>query len=571
MPQSGNREVAVKTKRKKTPGKKGIRLFAVMAILALAPLIASIGIISTVSSSVVRDNLEENTKNTLMIVANNLASYCYDNEITAMNAANYYEYIDSLKPYDIEMAIIAEGMPCTTSIKNENDYRIREIPLGLDIHADGEALGQGFYDRNVEIDGKAYYGYYVPIKADGRIIAVAFAGELQENVIGQIRNVIAIFVVIAAVLVLVFMVIVLLFSRNLSRLFDRIGRRLNALSGGDLSRQKAESSPVRELGMLLDTTDTMQQKLSATIGDVTRASEKLTDDIREVTTLSENSANKARQISSSMDRLSESTVTMDENVRNINDQMIEIGNCVNDISESVEGLYSSSDKTLQTNNEAMAYMDTIMKNSVKSVEAVNDIQEQIRQTNASIAEIDQAVELILEIAEQTNLLSLNASIEAARAGEMGKGFAVVALEIRKLSEQSGKGAEMIKDVAQTINDKSKKSVQLADIVHEIIQSEQDSVSRSQAKFAEHSEDIHQSVEEIRSIAEKTEYLLQYKEMITGSVQELNNFSRENAANHEEVNENIGQIIAEVQRVNEHCKKMNDMALEMGQSVAYFKR
>lgn len=561
----------MKTKRKKTPGKKGIRLFAVMAILALAPLIASIGIISTVSASVVRDNLEENTKNTLMIVANNLASYCYDNEITAINASNYYEYIDSLKPYDIEMAIIAEGMPCTTSIKSENDYRIREIPLGLDIHADREALEQGFYDRNVEIDGRVYYGYYVPIKTDGKIIAIAFAGKLQENVIGQIRNVIAIFVMIAAVLVLVFMVIVLLFSRNLSRLFDRIGRRLNALSGGDLSRQKAESSPVRELGMLLDTTDTMQQKLSVTIGDVTKASEKLTDDIREVTTLSENSANKARQISSSMDRLSESTVTMDENVRNINDQMIEIGNCVNDISESVEGLYSSSDKTLQTNNEAMAYMDTIMKNSVKSVEAVADIQEQIRQTNASIAEIDQAVELILEIAEQTNLLSLNASIEAARAGEMGKGFAVVALEIRKLSEQSGKGAEMIKDVAQTINDKSKKSVQLADIVHEIIQSEQDSVSRSQAKFAEHSEDIHQSVEEIRSIAEKTEYLLQYKEMITGSVQELNNFSRENAANHEEVNENIGQIIAEVQRVNEHCKKMNDMALEMGQSVAYFKR
>lgn len=557
----------MKRERKKTPGKKGIRLFAVMAILSLAPLIASIGIISTVSASVVRDNLEENTKNTLMIVANNLASYCYDNEITAMNASNYYEYIDSLKPYDIEMAIIAEGMPCTTSIKSENDYRIREIPLG----PDSEALEQGYYDRNVEIDGKVYYGYYVPIKADGRIIAVAFAGERQENVIGQIRNVIAIFVVIAAVLVLVFMVIVLLFSRNLSRLFDRIGRRINALSEGDLSRQKAESSPVRELGMLLDTTDTMQQKLSATIGDVTDASEKLTDDIREVTTLSENSANKARQISSSVDRLSESTVTMDENVRNINEQMMEIGKCVNDISESVEGLYSSSDKTLQTNNEAMAYMDAIMKNSVKSVEAVSDIQEQIRQTNASIAEIDQAVELILEIAEQTNLLSLNASIEAARAGEMGKGFAVVALEIRKLSEQSGRGAEMIKDVAQTISAKSQKSVQLADIVHEIIQSEQDNVSRTQAKFAEHSEDIHQSVEEIRSIAEKTEHLLQYKETVIGNVQELNSFSRENAADQEEVNENIGQIIAEVQRVNEHCRKMNDMAREMGQSVAYFKR
>lgn len=566
----------MRTKSKKNPvkkvkaRKKGIRLFAVMALLSLAPLIASIGIISIVSATVVRDNLEKNTRNTLMIVANNLASYCYDNEITAINASNYYEYIDSLKPYDIEMAIIADGMPCTTSIKNENDYRIREIPLKLDIDADREVLEQGFYDRDVEIDGRGYYGYYVPIKADGRLIAIAFAGELQGNVTGQIRNVAAIFVAVALVLVSVFVFIVLLFSRNLSKLFGRITRRLNALSEGDLSRQEAGKSSVRELNMLLTTADAMQQKLSATIGDVTAVSEKLTDDIREVTELSKKSAGKARQISSSVERLSESSVTMDENIQNINEQILEIGNCVNDISDSVEGLYASSHKTLQTNNEAMAYMDSIMKDSERSVEAVTDIQEQIRQTNSSIAEIDQAVELILSIAEQTNLLSLNASIEAARAGEMGKGFAVVAQEIRNLSEQSGKGAEMIKDVARSINEKSQRSVQLADIVHEIILSEQDSVSKTQAKFTEHSQDIHQSAEDIRSIADKTEYLLQYKETIIGNVQELNSFSKQNAANHEEVNENIGQIIAEVQRVDEHCGKMDDMAQKLGQSVSYFR-
>ena len=82
----------MKTKSKKE--RRRIRLFAVMALLSLAPLAASTGIVSLVSAGGGRDNLEKSTQNTLMIAANNLASYCYDNEITAVNAANYYEYID---------------------------------------------------------------------------------------------------------------------------------------------------------------------------------------------------------------------------------------------------------------------------------------------------------------------------------------------------------------------------------------------------------------------------------------------------------------------------------------------
>ena len=31
------------------------------------------------------------------------------------------------------MAILADGIPATTSIKNENDYRIREIPMDQDL------------------------------------------------------------------------------------------------------------------------------------------------------------------------------------------------------------------------------------------------------------------------------------------------------------------------------------------------------------------------------------------------------------------------------------------------------
>ena len=60
---------------------------------------------------------EGSVQTTLHVTADNLAKYCKENEITAMNASGYYEYLDSLKEEGLEMAILADGIPATTSIK----------------------------------------------------------------------------------------------------------------------------------------------------------------------------------------------------------------------------------------------------------------------------------------------------------------------------------------------------------------------------------------------------------------------------------------------------------------------
>ena len=140
-----------------------MNFYAVLVGCSLIPLIISTVIISVFSSYIIKANLEKDAENALLIAANDLASYCYDNEITAMNATDYYEYIDSLQKHDIELAIIAEGTPCTTSIKNENGYRVREISLSLNIEADRAILENGYYDKNVMVDDNVYFGYYLPM------------------------------------------------------------------------------------------------------------------------------------------------------------------------------------------------------------------------------------------------------------------------------------------------------------------------------------------------------------------------------------------------------------------------
>ncbi len=105
--------------------------------------------------------------------------------------------------------------------------------------------------------------------------------------------------------------------------------------------------------------------------------------------------------------------------------------------ERAEAALVKVTNAIRENAEGMARIKT----------AVDQSAVKVAELGAKGEQIGAIVETIDDIAEQTNLLALNAAIEAARAGEMGKGFAVVADEVRKLAERSGRAT---KEIAQLI-------------------------------------------------------------------------------------------------------------------------
>ena len=546
------------------------KLFTLLLCISVVPLVLAVAFVSVFALRITKSNMEESVKNTLFVAANNLANHCKENEITAMNASNYYDYLDSLKDNDIEMAILAEGMPCTTSIKNENDYRIREIQFQIDIFADEETLKNGYFEENVLIDGKLYYAYCLPIFLDGEMVAVAFAGELQEVVSGAVNKIVTTLVLTAVVLVIIFAAIVLLLSRGLLKSFGAVEHKIVAMSRGDLGNAEVRKSSVKEMESLMDQAEHMRANLSEVLGEVKSMTRNLAVSVAEITASSESSNSRAEQITFAAEELATSTGAMAENVQDISTQMQEIDNCVNDISGSVDLLTESAEHIHKISQVTKDEMQSIGEGNRKFVEEIGEITLQIKETNASIAEINQAVELILDISSNTSLLSLNASIEAARAGEAGRGFAVVAEEIRHLSEQSAEGAEVIRSLAAKMIHMSDRSVELINGVQGRILQEQETIQVAQKKYDELSADISRSVDEIKAIAAKTENLSEYKEKVLENIEGLSAISEENAAGSEEVNANIHEIISEVQNVNKNCIDMNEMAKSLEQSVAYFK-
>ena len=556
-----------KVKKQKTPKKQGCSLFLLLMLLALAPVVLATVILSTTSLHLTRTNLEGSVQTTLHVTADNLAKYCKENEITAMNASSYYEYLDSLKEEDLEMAILADGIPATTSIKNENDYRIREIPMDQDLVSGGGT--EGYYDKNVVIEGNAYYGYYIPIMNDGRITAVAFAAERKKDITDALWEIEVVFLICAVGMVLLFGAICFFLSRALSSRMKETGARVDALAEGDLSAQKESHSIVREIRNLLLNTSQMQRNLAQVIGGVQEISGELLNSVRQVAEGSNATMEQAEQISQAVDQLSAAAEEMAGNVQNISDRMDEIGAAVNDISASAGQLQKDSEEMQDNSRKAGEGMEKIMTGSSRSVESVDTITSKIRETNDYIEKIDEAVALIFSISGQTNLLSLNASIEAARAGEAGRGFAVVAEEIRKLSEQSAAGAEQIKELAQGIMEKSGETVEQADVVKDIIREEQDYIIATREQYQQLEQSIRHSAEEIRKIAGETRHLSQQKEDILGNIGSLSAISEENAANNQQVNANIDEILTQIQTVGANCDKMKQISGELENSVAYF--
>jgi hypothetical protein len=112
--------------------------------------------------------------------------------------------------------------------------------------------------------------------------------------------------------------------------------------------------------------------------------------------------------------------------------------------EMAQNVASSTEETTATVQEMSSTAEHLAKKQNELLDISLEMLEQIKKTSSIL-------DFINEVAVTSNLLGLNAAIEAARAGEQGRGFTVVAEEIRKMSYNSARSVQDIREILNHID------------------------------------------------------------------------------------------------------------------------
>jgi methyl-accepting chemotaxis protein len=189
------------------------------------------------------------------------------------------------------------------------------------------------------------------------------------------------------------------------------------------------------------------------------------------------------------------------------------------IGQSMATMTRSVADNAEISSDARSGTDAVRSSIQSSSEGMQRMNAVIADIKASADRTAQILETIDQIAFQTNLLALNASVEAARAGEAGRGFAVVAEEVRNLAQRSAEASQTTADM----------------------------LAESQAQ-------ADRGVEEAAAVASQLQEIVRQVEGLDELVARVAAASREQTADLERVNGEVGDMEAVIQSVSSSAEE-----------------
>lgn len=431
--------------------------------------------------------------------------------------------------------------------------------------------GDTYFTTNANVNGEAYYGYYIPIMKNNEYVGASFTGipqaEANATITSSIIKIVSWVIGCGIIATVIAFVLVRKMVKSIKGLEETIGTLLDNDLATEHEKYEFEHDEIEELN---NSAIDFSEHLRNIVNKIKKASNELKEIAVDLNDNAQFTNDTCGQISDAVESVAQGAISQAEDTTNAAQNISEMSEELGRIKTNANDLHNIANSMDNVKNNALNTLVELQKVNGVMADEISSTSNQVNATSESVEQIKKAVEMIQDIADQTKLLSLNASIEAAHAGEHGKGFAVVAEEIGKLASQSAQSSDEIEEILKQLVKNYDVIIQNVKSTSDNMEVQNDKLVETQNVFTALEKDIDGTVKRIAEIDSMVESLDGEICKMVDMISNLSAISEENSASTEQTNAAIEELKATIELVAEKAQNVDRSADELMQEVNVFK-
>lgn len=439
---------------------------------------------------------------------------------------------------------------------------------------DGAKNGKDQFSRwYAEVQGIWTYDIMAPIYKDGQLYGVMDIGVPESGITSIISGVVFYQILIAIVSFIAVAVCMYFVIHKISAAINTLSSLVEKTSALDFSSDEKDhhlDNRNDELGLMSTSINDMRSRLRDVNISILNTSETLLDSSTVLSHISEENVQSTDEITAAIDEMAKATEEQALDTEKGATQVNQLAADIDQVLTSTKKIVSMTESMDTLSSKGVHTVVSLESWAVKNKESSEKVSSIVRNVDQNSADISSIVNTITEIASQTNLLALNASIESARAGEAGRGFAVVADEIRKLSEQTSKATEDIKQKIEAIQVISKNAVSEITESLNIVDKNTEAALETKSIFDEIKVGLDETLQVAKDVTHLSDRMNMRKEEIIGVIENISASAEETSASTEEVSASAQQQLHNIQTVAENAERLTGIAKDLKSEMSRFK-
>ncbi|UKS28156.1 methyl-accepting chemotaxis protein [Paenibacillus sp. HWE-109] len=288
-----------------------------------------------------------------------------------------------------------------------------------------------FIDKNTS-GLKNLLAYRQSAVSNWTFIAIAPLDELTHSV-SKIRNMTYLFMGLNILVALVIgFWIVFMVGKPLSHMM----RFMRLAASGNLTGRLSVHKRKDEIGQVEMAYDQMMENIGVLIHKSRESVNEVAEFSRRMTHAAEVTVTSAREIHAAADQIANGAIDLASNAEESTSRMEQMGRSLSDVLSLQHKMASSAHEVDHVCSAGGSSVTVLLRKAEDTEASFRNVARKVTSLQESAGSVRSILKLLKEIANSTKVLSLNASIEATRAGAAGASFKVISNEIRQLAERS---------------------------------------------------------------------------------------------------------------------------------------